>query len=780
MHPDPVRPLTPAVDVTSTRARQVTWIAYLALGATMIVAYYRLPRAGAAQGVLLTVINASAAIAALWTASRTRGQARVVWVFLGLSMVLSTGANAPYYGYPLLTGRTLPFPSPVDAIWLLTYPCFVVALRALAKQRRRVDRTGDTLDATILVVAGVSVMWQFIIGPEVRESGIPLLAHAVSIAFPVMDLVVFAMLVRFVVTVSRRNASMRLLLGSFVVLLVADVVYSVLLSKETYAYGGPTDGLWMASYLLVGVAAVHPSASQLRTSAPATRHRVSFGRLAFLCAAVLTGPVLVVARPKELVAVAAASALSFILVMARVTGLNRELATVGAEMKTRASTDALTGLANRVAFVAGVDAALTASTGHAGTVAIVFIDLDDFKDVNDTLGHAAGDEVLRVAAARLREAVRPTDVIARLGGDEFAILLEGVHEPAVAMRTAQRAVTALAASLEVAGTSVHVGASAGLALRRLGSDPESLMREADVAMYTAKRQGKNQVALYDAALETASVARQSLKAEIGAAAARDELLIDYQPVVDLDTGQLVGVEALVRWQHPTLGLLPPSSFIDLAEQSGAIIGIGSWVMEAAAARVADWQRRYLLPTLWLSVNVSACQLEHAGFAEQVGGVLRRTGLAPGSLVVEVTESVLLDPAGGASETLDAVRRLGARVAIDDFGTGYSSLAYLGELPIDIIKIDQAFVSGDQTGRRGPALLDAIVDLAHHLRLDVIPEGIEAPHQLARLQELGCQVGQGFLMSRPLSTTAIEALLADPTSLLPFDEPAAHSLRHAVA
>ncbi len=293
------------------------------------------------------------------------------------------------------------------------------------------------------------------------------------------------------------------------------------------------------------------------------------------------------------------------------------------------------------------------------------------------------------------------------------------------------------------------------------------MREADVAMYTAKGRGKNRVERYDAAINDAAVERQALKAELAEAAGRGDLVLDYQPIVDLTTGGFAGVEALVRWQHPTLGRLPPSAFIGIAEETGAIVGIGSWVLETAAGQIQTWQRRYNLPEFSLAANVSVRQLDDPGFAAHVGDVLGRTGLKPSSLVLEVTESVLADGTGGAAETLETLRLLGVQVALDDFGNGYSSIGYLRQLPIDILKIDRSFISGDRANKPGDVLLEALVSLGQRLGLDVIPEGIEELDQLARVQALGCRTGQGFLLARPQSAAAIDELLAASLPLLPF-------------
>jgi diguanylate cyclase (GGDEF)-like protein len=452
------------------------------------------------------------------------------------------------------------------------------------------------------------------------------------------------------------------------------------------------------------------------------------------------------------------------------TSFNAMAAAIAGSQRTlsrQANHDSLTGLANRAGFRARVNDALARPERRDGTQAVLFVDLDDFKDVNDLLGHPAGDEVLRAVAERLRTVVRPGDLVARLGGDEFAVLLDGIPDAAAAYGLAGRAVAALTTPVEIAGTAVHVSASIGLAMRQDGSDLDDLMREADIAMYSAKALGKSRVERYEAQLGSAVVEHQALKADVDYAAIRGELVLDYQPVVDTDTGEYAGLEALVRWQHPTRGLLPPSAFIALAESTGAIVGIGTWVLRRAARQVRAWQRRYNRPDLWVSVNVSVRELEAPNFTELVTEVLRTTGLDPRHLVIEVTESVLADPSGGAAAALERLRHTGIRVALDDFGTGHSSISYLLQLPVDVLKIDRSFVSGPQAGSdAGVALLQAIVGLGQRLGLEVIPEGIERPTELSRLRALGCAIGQGFLLSRPVSAGEIDERLSAPASYGP--------------
>jgi diguanylate cyclase (GGDEF)-like protein len=429
-----------------------------------------------------------------------------------------------------------------------------------------------------------------------------------------------------------------------------------------------------------------------------------------------------------------------------------------------ATTDSLSGLANRAAFRSRLEETLSRPDRRGRGQAVLFVDLDDFKDVNDSLGHAAGDELLRVVARRLVDTLRPSDLVARLGGDEFAILIDDLVEPALGMVVAERVVTALAEPIMLGKLSIHVGASVGMALRHPRSTLDGLMREADVAMYAAKGKGKNRVEKFDAELDDLTTARHLLKVDLDGAADRGELVVDYQPIVDLTNGRLLGLEALVRWQHPTRGLLPPSAFIEAAEETGAIVGIGSHVLETAAAQVVRWQREYRRPDLSASVNVSVCQLERPGFADKVKAVLRSTGLDPASLVIEVTETVLADPDGEAAGVLTALRQTGVRVALDDFGTGYSSIGYLRMLPVDVLKIDRSFLAGTEAGGPGHALLGAIVAMANSLGLEVVAEGIEEHDQVSRLTAMGCHVGQGFLMARPGPAAAIDGYLASPLPL----------------
>jgi diguanylate cyclase (GGDEF)-like protein len=433
---------------------------------------------------------------------------------------------------------------------------------------------------------------------------------------------------------------------------------------------------------------------------------------------------------------------SFNVMTERVSSATRRLAH-------EAFHDPLTGLPNRGYFLARLRAALEGRTGTRGQVAVLCLDLDRFKKVNDTLGHAVGDELLSVVAIRLSSTVGPDHMVARLGGDEFTVLLEETRGP-VAENLASRIVDALRRSFHVAGHDLFVTVSVGMAMsdRRHG-DALDLLRQADVALYSAKSRGASRYAVYQPALDSRSPEMLQLEAGLARAVSNGELLVYYQPEVDLRTGRLAGMEALVRWHHPRRGLLPPGEFIPVAEETGEIVAIGRWVLEQACRDTAALARRIPELELQVGVNVSAREFQRPDLVEQVGAILKRTGLAPHRLELEITESAVIDNLAQAIETMTALRDLGVNLAIDDFGTGYSSLSYLHQLPLTTLKIDRSFVRDIGQRETTSAVARAIVDLANALGMEVVAEGIEHRDQLDYLRLLHCDRGQGYLFSRPL-------------------------------
>jgi len=430
------------------------------------------------------------------------------------------------------------------------------------------------------------------------------------------------------------------------------------------------------------------------------------------------------------------------------------------KLRYQALHDPLTRLANRALFHECVGQALRSTVRGQHQMALAILDLDDFKRINDSLGHVAGDMVLIEAARRLIDCLRPQDTLARLGGDEFAVLLTDIRAEADVAAVVARLLASLRDQVvEVHGHTFTVTASAGVAIG--GGDAmgtEVLLRNADVAMYAAKARGQGQHEFYRMNMHAALLGRQELDAELLGALERQEFVVHYQPIVELASGHPIGVEALVRWQHSKRGLVRPDLFIPRAEETGLIVPLGRWVLREACRQAQQWNSTAGQRTQYsLSVNVSTCQLQDDNIVDDVAAALADAGLDPRLLTLEITESSLLHDTPLTLGRLRRLKALGPRIAIDDFGTGYSSFAYLQRLTVDVLKIDKSFIDG--LGHdRGAAIVRSILDLANRLGVQAVAEGVEAPSQVVRLQELGGSLAQGYLFARPADAVAVTAYL----------------------
>ena len=424
--------------------------------------------------------------------------------------------------------------------------------------------------------------------------------------------------------------------------------------------------------------------------------------------------------------------------------------------------DSLTGLPNRNMFLGELDRTIARARRHAATFAVCFIDLDRFKNINDTLGHGAGDELLRTMAARLRSSVRDSDLVARLGGDEFVVLLEGDPGAADLGAIAQKLLTAIGEPMTIQGCAFLVTGSIGIGLYpQDGEDAATLLKHADAAMYLAKDKGKNNVQFYTSELADLAARQFELEAALRLALSRAELLLHYQPKIDIASGRMRGVEALVRWAHPTRGLVPPGDFIPLAEERGLIVPIGRWVIQAACRQIRDWRSAGLVAPP-VAVNLSARQFASETLVDDLVDALMLYGVTPAEIEVELTESVLMADPERANQVLQQLHAMGVRISIDDFGTGYSSLSYLKRFPAQTVKIDRSFVRGLPHDRDDTAITHAVIAMAHSLGLSVLAEGVETVDQLELLRKLGCDEAQGYLLGRPMPASELAARLsADP-------------------
>jgi diguanylate cyclase (GGDEF)-like protein len=427
--------------------------------------------------------------------------------------------------------------------------------------------------------------------------------------------------------------------------------------------------------------------------------------------------------------------------------------------------DALTGLPNRSLFTERLRHAMRRAARHPDDLfAVLFLDLDRFKDVNDNLGHFAGDELLRAVARRLEACLRPEDTVARLSGDEFAILLESITEASDAGRVAERIEEALSFPINLAGSEVLTSASMGIVTSSMAHDqPEQLLRSADMAMYRAKAAGRARYEMFDRTMHTDALARLQLETDLRRAVELGEFRLHYQPLVSLKTGRVTGLEALVRWEHPSRGLVHPGDFIPIAEETGLIVPMGRWVLDEACRQLKEWHQKHpRSEPLTIGVNLSAKQFSQPDIVDQIGLAISSSGISPYSLRIEITEAAIIDKGTSSANVLQKIRDLGVQIYLDDFGTGYSSLSYLHGLPIDAIKIDRAFVSNMDTDDKNLRLVRTILTLAEIVGVRAEAEGISTAEQLRELRSLNCEQGQGYLFSAPITIEAVdEVLTADP-------------------
>ena len=688
------------------------------------------------ESIVYDTLAFAAAAAVLIGVRVHRPAARRGWLLLSAGIAAWAVGDSIWTLTDMFAG-TVSFPSVADAAYLAGYLLMGAGIAVLVRSRG-ITR-GTVRDAVTLGLAMGTIGIVPVLGP-LADGSSSLVAEAVAVAYPVMTWVILVAAVSLGMSGGFRRPAERLLVGALTASLIADVLYAHLSLSGSYTSGSPVDAGWLLFYLGIGAAALHPSMADVGSPKQQTE-QLTLGRLGVLSAALLASVVAEAMDIETNQLLLGLSAAVVALVIWRiwdlVSGLDRA-----------ALHDGLTGLPNRALLNDRIELALASARRRDGILALLFCDIDDFKRVNDSLGHGVGDALLRGVAARLSTVLRTTDTVARLGGDEFVILIGDAKDEAEVEAAADRVRTSLEAPVVLPdGSEFFVTMSVGVRVVKaewnVGID--ELLRDADAAMYVAKDRGRNRAALFHPLLHENALRRLQLATDLRRALIDGDIQVHYQPEVELEGGAFFGFEALARWRHPVHGFIPPPEFIEVAEASGVMATLFAHILD----QVLQQQTRWAAELGWVpqvAVNVSAKQLAERDLPCQISRALEAHGRAPEDLWVELTESAFSDEAALAS--MRQLSELGIRIAVDDFGTGYSSLALLRGLPVDLLKIDRAFTSrlGSPTD---DALFAAIINVAHSLKARTVAEGVETAAQLETLQRLGCDVAQGWVMAKAM-------------------------------
>jgi len=725
---------------------------------------------GSAADATFVLLGIGAPIAMVIGIRRYRPAGRAPWVAMGcalLTFLVGVGLRVSFKTLGDLSSTRSLLP---DLVTIPGYLLLGVGLLGIARIQRGGRRDIDgLLDGAIAALAALTLAWIYLVNPALFHSDAPLSVRVLLSCYPPLSVFLVAIAARIAFGSGRgvrRAPAYFLLLGAMSAMLVGDVMYMLV---ETHVASIPTNLLdvpYALTYVLVITLVLHPSMRELTEAAPEEPAVPGRGRLAFVAIALGVPALITVtrvdARPGDRIMLTVIVVLLTAAATWRMLRAIRAYATSQERLEHQATHDTLTGLPNRTFVQHAVDEALARQGPDDGLIALVFLDMDRFKLVNDSQGHGLGDELLCAVAHRLTSTTRPGDLVARVGGDEFVIVVHGLRTVADALEVGERTRLSFGVPFAVRDDEIASSVSIGIAI----SDPtdptrdaESLLRDADTAMYQAKEAGRDAVTVFDESMRDRATQRLALEHDLRQALERGELHLHYQPVVKLPGGEIEGFEALLRWAHPTRGQIPPVAFIPVAEDTGLIVPIGAWVIREACRQLGRWRKT--LPNgrqLTMAVNLSARQLRDPDLVQTVRDALRDEGLSPGSLCLELTESLLMNNAAAAADLLETLRALDVKLSIDDFGTGYSSLSYLRRFRVDNVKIDRSFVDGlDDDDSSDETLVAAILAMAKALRVATVAEGVETPMQAERLHALGCQTAQGYLFSRPVPADQVPAV-----------------------
>ncbi|MDQ1516507.1 MAG: hypothetical protein QOE80_2337 [Actinomycetota bacterium] len=642
----------------------------------------------------------------------------------------------------------------VPSAGLGAYPLLIIGLLRL-QSARLPEREADVLVEAGLVATSFALLVWVLATPARLRLGIPLGAAEATVALAALDLLLLTLAVHLLLLPGERIFVYRGSALGLAFLFGAHLASAVALFNGQQADSGVVSVLVAGAFILLAVTVLDPSLRRVFEPLVGEPARFSAAHLVVIEMGMLAPPAVIALHALGRTPIPAAPAIGAAVASVVLAAYMGSLLLQRGVIERRAEHDGLTGLPNRLLFGDRLARALAHARRNELPVAVMVVDLDRFKEVNDSLGHAAGDQLLREVAQRMRACLRDEDTVARLGGDEFALLLPHVSGIEGAVRVARRLLAALAAPVELGGQPVVVSPSIGISLfPDDGDTADAIVEGADAAMYRAKEQGRNTFEIFSPELRTEAGERLALEAALRRGLVAGEFVLHYQPKVDLRTGRITGAEALVRWNHPEKGLLFPDAFVPMAEQTGLVVALGEFVIAAACEQIAAW-RAAGLPELTVAVNVSACQLRQ-GLVEYVTRALRFADLDGGVLELELTESAALESLELTIAQIEELRALGVTCSIDDFGTGYCGLSYLNRLPIDALKIDRSFITELSGG--SATIVTAVIALGHSLGLKVIAEGVETADQLAYLAERGCDEMQGYLFSRPVPADDFAALV----------------------
>jgi diguanylate cyclase (GGDEF)-like protein len=745
-------------------------LVFLLVGGALVVAIETLPLPTLFVDAMYDVVSLAVVVAIVVGVRLHRPRAATAWYLMAVGQGLWVVADSLFNFQQDVLGNDA-FPSLADAFYLLGYPVIAVSLALLVKGRSGARHDLGPLLDSATVTAGLSLLsWILIARPTIQSLDNAVGAAAVAAAYPAMDILLIGALVRLISTPGGRSPAFRYLLLALGLLIAADtltVAFNLYSSNDFAA----VDYLWLFSYVAWGAAALHPSMVHMSDAVNAPDIRFRGTRLVAVVLATLISPAILAVHqvtgvPIDVWAVIIGTVVMFLLVVMRmnlsieqIAAAHEALETLQDELAVQATHDPLTGLANRTQAMRLLAGALGRARRRGTSIGLLFIDLDGFKGVNDNHGHQTGDAVLQQVARRMANLVREGDFVARLGGDEFVVGIEDVSDEQGVVTLAHRLIAAVSEPIQVDETlTVQVGASVGIALGRGGeTDVETLLHEADLAVYRAKASGRGCAELFSGSARAALKERNDLERALVDAIADGELVLHYQPIVNLATGVTECYEALVRWDRPGFGLVQPDDFLPIAESSDLICQLDAWVLRAAVAQLARWNRQRGDRDLQVAVNISGRHISQHRIQSDVAGALRVSTVDPGQLVIEVTETALMDGSVAATN-LEALRHAGVVVSLDDFGTGYQSNAQLSRLPVDVVKIDRGFVAAASASER--SLLELMVKAAHAFGAEVVAEGVERADQLDLARALGCEFAQGFHLGRPVPADQLDTATVD--------------------